>query len=246
MTGHIHLGSLQNRARHASAQLVHREVHLWSASLEELGLETTAMDIMSADERERMLRYRFEIDRHAFARSRVLTRALLAGYMDTTAEAIRFSYNRYGKPRLTNPCHRTLNFNLSHTSGQLLVAITWDSDIGVDVERLHVRSDHASAIRSCLHFEETEVLTRTEPREHNQLLFRFWTHKEAFLKAVGVGLSLSRNEAKVTLLDREYSVVRALISSREVVLPCRDIKLNSDYVAALAGSQVGSVTCFVI
>src|SRR3954471_1862464 len=112
------------------------EVHVWRAVLD---LPPAAvMDLrrlLAADEQERADRFHFEQDRRHFIAARGMLRLLLGRYLRTAPEQLQFTYNPYGKPDLAaGPDAHPLRFNVSHSHGLALYAVTQGRRIGVDVE----------------------------------------------------------------------------------------------------------------
>ena len=103
-----------------------KEVHTWSVTLN-VAPEAWARlyATLSQDERDRSARFRFVRDRLRFVTARGTLRALLGRYLRTRPGRIRFSYNAFGKPELSPAFGSRLRFNLSHSAGLALIAITW-------------------------------------------------------------------------------------------------------------------------
>ncbi|HEY3221046.1 MAG TPA: hypothetical protein VGJ80_09960 [Gemmatimonadales bacterium] len=118
---------------------------------------------LSADERRRSARFRFDRDRRRFIVARGSLRELLGRRLATPARELRFVYNPFGKPALSPEFDGRLKFNLSHSADLAVIAIATDREVGVDVEYLRPDEPHTF-------FEE-------------------WTQQEAYVKARGEGLS---------------------------------------------------------
>jgi 4'-phosphopantetheinyl transferase len=154
------------------------EIHVWTASLYEPDDVGAMRALLSGDEIERAGRFHFEKDRTAFILARGFLRTMLGRYL---GGEVRFVYRSHGKPALDRAGP---GFNLSHTDGLALLGLTLESEIGVDVER----------IRS---IENRDQIAERyfSPAEYGQVLsddafFQCWTRKEAYIKAVGGGLSI--------------------------------------------------------
>jgi 4'-phosphopantetheinyl transferase len=179
-------------------RLADGEVVVWAASLD---LETARLDTLrsslSVDELERAARFRFARDRDRFVAGRGFLRTILADYSGERADALRFSYGPYGKPRLTD-C-QGVQFNVSHSEDRMLVAVSADRDVGVDVEVLN--SKHADELVAERFFSSQEVqdLRSLPSAEWSRAFLTCWTRKEAFIKARGEGLSLPLQDFDVTL-----------------------------------------------
>ncbi len=182
------------------------EAHLWRVDLDAAGSEAAATDILSEDERARAARFHFERDRHRFIAGRAALRRILAAYLDRAPAALVFAVGRHGKPALEN---LGLEFNLSHSGGCGLVAVTRGRRVGVDVER--IRTDFACEDIARRFFAPAEVktLATSAPDEYATAFFRCWTRKEAYVKARGDGLSLALDRFEVQL---EAAATRAIAS----------------------------------
>ena len=142
-------------------------------------------------------RFRFARDRDRFVAGRGFLRRILADYTGDRAEALRFSYSPYGKPRLAD--RQGIQFNVSHSEDRMLVAVSADIAVGVDIEVLN--SKHADELVAERFFSAQEVqdLRSLPPSEWSRSFLTCWTRKEAFIKARGEGLSLPLQDFDVTL-----------------------------------------------
>jgi 4'-phosphopantetheinyl transferase len=176
------------------------EVHVWSVDLDRLP-EAVLGQPLSANERERGRRFRFERDRRRFVTARGLLRRLLGRYLGLEPSRLRFGYGPRGKPFLAG--EDELRFNVSHSGGLALLAFAWDRELGVDVEEeREVEEAEAIARRYFSSWEERELRLLTEV-ERQAAFFRCWTRKEAFIKATGDGLSRPLDAFDVTLAPGE-------------------------------------------
>lgn len=161
---------------------------LWRVDLD-APLAPDALRGLSTEESERARRFVFARDRSRYQAAHVALRQTLAGPARHHAAQLRFAAGRFGKPSLV--ATSGLHFNLSHSQGVGLIALSADAEIGVDVELVRPMDD-ASALADN-HFDAAEraALAAIEPGAARDLaFFRCWTRKEACLKAAGVGLGL--------------------------------------------------------
>ncbi|HBB16517.1 MAG: hypothetical protein A3J94_04865 [Syntrophus sp. RIFOXYC2_FULL_54_9] len=169
------------------------EVHLWAAFPDEWtapSLIASARDILDGDEIARMERFRFPEHRHLFLVSHLLVRMALSHYSDLPPEAWRFTNDEKGKP-LIDPAAQpvSLSFSLAHTEGLAVVGVAGGSDIGVDVEAVGRRVDSAGLSRRFFSPQEAAVLENLPPGRLEEQFPLYWTLKEAYIKALGLGLS---------------------------------------------------------
>jgi 4'-phosphopantetheinyl transferase len=166
------------------------EVHVWSAQLPARGLDEL-QKLLSVDELERAAHFRFAEHRESFISRRSILRILLAGYLDAAPNAISFSYNEFGKPRLAAPGQEPeISFNLSHSRELLRIAIGLDRELGIDVERADEAVPVESIARNFFSSAEIAALESMPDPLRRAAFFSCWTRKEAYIKARGLGLSL--------------------------------------------------------
>jgi 4'-phosphopantetheinyl transferase len=178
------------------------EVHLWRASMNCTAAQVEILKhTLSAEELRRAGRYRFKKDREHFIVARGLLRTILGRYLDEEPSQLRFCYGPHGKPALATVFGGdALRFNLSHSHGLALFAVTRRREVGVDLEYIQAHlADDQIAERF---FSPREVaLLRDLPKDvRREAFFIFWTRKEAFIKATGKGLSLPLNQFEVSLV----------------------------------------------
>lgn len=145
--------------------------------------------LLSDHERARCDRLNTARHRHHFLVAHALLRTVVARYAGADPSTLRFEVGEHGRPEVVpGSTPRPVRFNLSHTDGLVAVGVTAKHDVGVDVERLRdVNLDVAEK-----HFAPSEILSlRALPAEHQRpRFFAYWTLKEAYIKARGLGLAL--------------------------------------------------------
>jgi 4'-phosphopantetheinyl transferase len=177
------------------------EVHLWSARLDPPDdLLRHCAEVLSEDERGRAERFRIGSLRSRYIAGRGALRMLLGRYLPAEPASFALSYQAHGKPELGPPWKgRGLEFNVSHSHELAVFAFTRGREIGVDVEWIRPMPDAAALLERFFSWEEVRQW-RQMPTERQLLaFFQGWTRKEAWLKAVGSGLSFPLNQFCVTL-----------------------------------------------
>jgi 4'-phosphopantetheinyl transferase len=210
-------------------------VHVWVGDVRLAPDDLSALErVLADDERERARRFRFTRDRRTYVVAHWLVRHVLSRYLDVAPTALRFATNPYGKPELEGG--DDLRFNLSHSRDVVTVAVAHRREVGIDVEQ--VRSELATAEIARRFFAPTEVaaLDRLEGMEYVRAFFACWTRKEAYIKAVGLGLSLGLDTFAVSIAPREAArLLSADGGPREVARwELHSLELVRDYAAALA------------
>ncbi len=214
------------------------EVHVWKAGLDRTSFQIQSLrNTLAADEQARADRFYFEKDRAHFIVARGVLRTILGRYLNRAPERLSFLYSSYGKPALAGDSDgAAIRFNLSHSDGIALYAITRNREVGIDIER--IRFDLAFAEIAQRIFSAREAATlRTLPTEMQpQAFFRYWTRKEAYIKARGEGLSLPLNQFDVSLVPGESNVTLSTPRNPAEVArwSVQELEAVPGYVAAFA------------
>jgi 4'-phosphopantetheinyl transferase len=159
---------------------------------------------LSSDEQQRALRFHFERDRVRFIAARGILRRCLGAFLETAADRVHFRYTDDGKPSLSVEFSSArLRFNISHSGSKVLLAFSIGRELGVDLEE--VRPNFATEEIAQRYFSALEVETlRSLPKSvQAEAFFNCWTRKEAYIKAIGEGLSCPLDTFDVTLAPEE-------------------------------------------
>jgi 4'-phosphopantetheinyl transferase len=188
------------------------EVHLWRARLDQQADSLAELTtILSPGERERAARLRHTVDRDRFVLRRGVLRAILSLYLAVAPSKVRFAYGRNDKPFLARGSHdRQLSFNLAHRRGIALYAVTSLGAVGVDIECVEPLADLEGVTTSSFSERELDVLRMVPESERLLAFFTGWTRKEAFLKALGEGLTRPPNQVEVYLDSSNTTEVRVI------------------------------------
>ncbi|MCA1575907.1 MAG: 4'-phosphopantetheinyl transferase superfamily protein [Acidobacteria bacterium] len=227
----------------SSLSLSSGEVHVWRVSLEQpLEVQQGFLRTLDADEQTRASRFHFKKHRRRFIAGRGVLRSLLGRYLEVKPEEVRFAYGPYGKPALDAAHHAgALRFNASHSHELAVYAFAQDHDVGIDVE--YIKEDFATQDIAERFFSkyEVQVLTALPREEQAAGFFRCWTRKEAYIKAIGSGLSHPLDQFDVTLAPNEPAAL--LRDHRDPEVATRYAMFNLDlpagYVGALAVAGSG-------
>lgn len=214
------------------------EVHVWRIQLSSVASnETRWRQILSEDECARASRFRFPKDREYFTATRALLRTLLARYCAHDSKAIEFKYSDKGKPSLQAPAC-DIDFNVSHSGDVAMLAFARERTLGVDVEVVREDCEFEAISRRFFSVQEQQQLTALPEPERAQGFFRCWTRKEAYIKAVGTGLSLPLHQFDVSLQPRDQNALRATRPDAGEVArwSLREIPAGDNYIAALCVS----------
>ena len=175
-----------------------------------------ARSVLSDDERKRAARFLRHGDRVRFIAARCLLRRTLAEALDARPERLAFAYGAHGKPALAASFDASgLRFNLSHSGGRALLAVARGRDVGVDLERIRPVRFGPKIARRFFSDGEQRTLDGFTGSAWDEEFFRCWTRKEAFIKAVGDGLSFPLKSFSVPMArEAEAEAVQVHDGSR--------------------------------
>ena len=183
------------------------QVDVWRIKLDHPSATVKLLaTILSEDEIQRAGRFHFPEDGDRYTIAHGSLRNILARYLKCKPEELNFGINDYGKP--TIKVHQ-LEFNLSHSGGYALIAVTRDHKVGIDVELIRSDMEVESIANRFFSPTETAELMALPSEQRKLAFFNCWTRKEAFIKAQGLGLSLPLASFDVSLTPSEPAILRA-------------------------------------
>lgn len=178
--------------------LAPNQVHVWSVNKpNHTDRLSNYWSILNEVERERASKYRFDNDRDCFVIARGVLRKLLGNYLNMSPEAINFKFGKYGKPFLI--ASNGIEFNVSHSGDTIVLGFIKDDIIGVDVEFTKRKIEINKIVEHFFSDEEIAALFSLDKSYHTQAFYNCWTRKEAFIKALGSGLSFPLDQFVVSL-----------------------------------------------
>jgi 4'-phosphopantetheinyl transferase len=171
------------------------EIHLWLTFYDEINEEpllSAYRDLLNGAEKEQEQRFYFARDRRRYLVTRALVRTVLSRYAPIQPREWIFGANAYGRPSIVNAEARDLclSFNISHTHNLIVLGVTKGRALGIDVENFCART---AAIEIADHYfapQEVAALAAVPQRQKQYRFFEYWTFKESYIKARGMGLSL--------------------------------------------------------
>lgn len=169
-----------------------KSVEVWTISLSTLANRVEEFRaFLAPDELDRAARFVFERDRRRFILARSTLRLLVGRYLDLSPTQVIFQYGPHGKPALIEGQQSPpgLQFNVSHSGEYCLYAIAWGRQVGVDIEVIRSDVEYLSLAERFFTRREYEKLRHTSKQDQPERFFHYWTCKEAYLKARGLGIS---------------------------------------------------------
>ena len=218
------------------------EVHVWRANVDEITPALGEMErVLSAEEHTRAGRFRFARHRQRFIVQRAVLRRVLARYLDVSPAALNFSFGSHGKPALADGGKDAPSFNVSHSAGIALYAVTQHREVGIDVEWCLRRVDHVGIARRFFSAREAEALSVLPREQRGAAFFALWTCKEATLKAIGRGLFFPMNRVEVSLDAGNQPTLESIAGDESAARrwSCKELVPAEDHVATLVAEGNG-------
>jgi 4'-phosphopantetheinyl transferase len=192
--------------------LPENEIHVWTTRTEVPVEETrlrSYVALLNAQEHERWRRFYFERDRVRYLVTRALVRTTLSRYREVSPEDWDYATGPYGRPFIAAPAAvcGSLCFNISHTRGLTVCAVTGGRNVGIDVENRSRGQVSLSLADRFFASAESSALRQLPAQSQRDAFFELWTLKESYIKAIGLGLHMPLDEFAFDLAtERNISV----------------------------------------
>jgi 4'-phosphopantetheinyl transferase len=216
-----------------------REAHIWLAeTLVATKHRVRLKSFLSETELERSTRFYTEDLQNSYITVRGLLREILGQYLKISPASVQFAFNAFEKPCL-HPIHRSeLFFNLSHSGTKLVVALSEKTEIGIDVEKISSERVCQDTARTLFTSSELEQWLALSTSNQTQAFYNAWTRKEAFMKALGEGLSFGFENLEVAFdpfSSAELISVNGMsgIDSLAKKWKLFDLKIDANYAGAV-------------
>ncbi|MBX9586653.1 MAG: 4'-phosphopantetheinyl transferase superfamily protein [Gammaproteobacteria bacterium] len=166
---------------------IHNPLQVWNIplSVEESALEPM-LKILTEEEKKNAAQFKFDKHRRRYIISHAVMRTILADQLQIPIEKLVISTLEKGKPFIP---HNTLFFNLSHSEDLAVLAVSWQGNVGIDVEYMKNDLSTLDIGRRFFHPLEYDQLKNASPEQQHEFFYRCWTGKEAFLKTKGHGVA---------------------------------------------------------
>jgi 4'-phosphopantetheinyl transferase len=215
------------------------DVHVWQVALDQPDEGIAQFRAtLSVDERARADRFHFDRDRRRYVVARGVLRAIIGRYLDVPPEILAFDYGPQGKPRLSPASDQIpLHFNVTHAQELALYAITSAYELGIDVEYTLRPVMNIDQLAGRFFSANENAVYRTLPAvDRRMAFFRCWTRKEAFIKAVGEGLSHPLDRFDVTLAPDQPAAILTIDGEpvEASAWSLFHLEPTADYVGAVA------------
>jgi 4'-phosphopantetheinyl transferase len=219
-------------------QLSGEDVHVWRIAVEPLiGQVPHLTELLSNNERSRANAFVHAKDRERFIISHGILRILIGCYLEVAPDELQFSQGPYKKPCLDSAyTDSNIQFNLSHSQGYALLALTRQRQIGVDIEYMQPLTNMEQIAANTFSPQENWELENLPPQERLAAFYNCWTRKEAFVKALGKGLYYPLNRFSISLSTEKQSCLLNIDddpaeAARWAIV---ELKIAEGYAAGLA------------
>lgn len=223
------------------------DVHVWcmadSEPLDDPNQERLRRTL-APEECEREARFRFPRDRQTFLLTRALVRQVLSAYTRIAPQDLRLQANAHGKPEMavTQADAGRINFNVSHTEGLITLAVMRRGVIGIDTEKVRARSASLEIAQRFFAPSEVTSLGQVAADALPRRFFRYWTLKESYVKARGVGLSVPLDEFAFELDQARIAIsLHAAQDDRASAWKFWQLAVGEQHVVAICAERLPGV-----
>ena len=177
-------------------------------SIKNFSYLSDSVNILSAQEQKKGASFAQEKDRLRFIGSRILLRRIISLYLDYPAKKLSFQTGSHGKPYLSSDekDFPEIYFNLSHSGEFIALAFSLSSPVGIDIETVRANINSETLVRRFFHPDEYSEFLKLDEKKQQEFVFRRWTVREAFLKGIGTGLSVSPDSFYVQALSSMFCI----------------------------------------
>ena len=190
--------------------------------------------VLNQEEKESCLRFRFEKDKIQHILSRGCLRILLGKYLDVPAQLINFTTTSHGKLAIAEETN-LFTFNVTHSDDLILFAFALTEQLGIDVEHVLVNRDFVGMAKRFFADDEYSALIQLPNDQQTQAFYHIWTRKEAFIKAIGEGLSHPLDSFSVNLTENQAALIRSEHLGEKIQQwSLASFSPKENYIAALA------------
>jgi 4'-phosphopantetheinyl transferase len=178
--------------------LAENQVDIWQIEISGQGGVERRRQLLSPDEVQRADAFHFEKHRRRYIAGRAAMRQILSIYTGIPSKELVFAYGEKGKPELAGELKRPeIKFNLSNSQDLAILAVTQNLTVGIDIEWINAEFATDEIARRFFAAGEIRRLQALPAAERSNAFFACWTRKEAYIKALGEGLSVPLDSFEV-------------------------------------------------
>ncbi len=220
--------------------MLQNSIHIWITDIDKVDdpyLKDVYRSILSADELERLARFKFEKDQNSFLVSHAMVRSVLSNYVEIAPKDLQFKTGDNGKPTVFCEEGKSLplEYNMSHSGKYAVMVATNEIVCGIDVERINAERSFLDIASNYFSAKEMLDLKSMLDSDQAQRFYTYWTLKEAYIKAKGETIGGSLNKVSFDLHHPEQiSVQLDGANGDSNGWQFHSQRLDDDYVMSLA------------
>ena len=208
------------------------DIQIWSVSLDaDESLRSACLQALGEKSRERISFFKFKQVQESYIISQGGLRLMLSYYLGIEPDKVEIGRLSKGKPISLD--HPNLRFNMSNSGRRVVYAFSLDEEIGIDLERLREMTDLDELIEKNYNRYERNYINKLQEKRLYRF-FKFWTIKESYLKAIGVGMRIPPEDLEFEVQNGVYSLqsIRGEVDTEDWIF--KDFELeNGEYVGTL-------------
>jgi 4'-phosphopantetheinyl transferase len=212
------------------------EIDFWHRSLEINPVRYQQdWDLLDDEEKTRAAKFTNALLKQRYVAAHGFLRTILAHYLQLSPASLHIQKTAQGKPYLAD--YSELAFNLSHTGNDIAVAVAKNCQLGVDIEQCKQRANLTDLVNRCFAEPEAAYWYQLPEDKQQQAFYQFWTRKEAFVKATGLGITLGLHDCVINPHQPHIFLSVPTQCGAADVWHCRDIALGQNLCAALVANK---------
>lgn len=237
----LHFYSVHDLASGQALELSENNIHIWYFSEEDLPYFSNQAVVLSSEELKVWTSYKHIESKNCYLIGHSGLRLILGRYLNISPGDLVFHKNQHGKLYLdTNSLTHAVNiqFNISHSGGHILIAFCCFSEIGIDLEQIYMHRQVSSIVKRFYHPDERLEFQEVPEDKKGVWFYHRWTVREAFLKAIGTGLSIEP--------ESFYVEEKCLPDSSEFLAACPTLCISNSNCAGKQFPVDPDIHCFQI
>lgn len=207
------------------------DVHIWETSLDaSKELTEKCFNSLSQPEKERSAFFKFEKVQNNYVISQGILHLLLGMYLNIDADKVKLGRHAKGKPFSAD--NLNLRFNMSNSGRKVVYAFSMEEELGIDLEFSRDLDDLNDLITKNFTSSEIDYITKN-PSEKKYRFFKFWTIKEAYLKAIGEGMRLPPDKLEFSINNGKFKLQSINGVDEQDDWDFKDFNLGDNYIGTL-------------
>lgn len=212
------------------------DIDFWHGSLITTGVQYQKLwQVLDEGEKSRAAKFSNTLLQQRYVTAHGLLRRILAHYLQLAPESLRILTTVQGKPYLAD--YPELAFNLSHTSDDMALVVAKNCQLGVDIEQCKQRMNLADLVHRCFGEPESVYWHQLPKDQQQRAFYQFWTRKEAFVKATGLGIAVGLRDCVLNPVQPQQFLAVPAECGTVDSWHCRDIDLGQNLCAALVANK---------